>query len=40
MSICISMFVSEETQDNQANLRGPDHTGVEQEIVQQQLSTR
>ena len=40
MSICIYMFVSQETQDNQANLRGPDHTGAEQETLQQQLTIR
>ena len=38
MSIFIYMFVSQETKDNQANLHGPDHTGTEQEVVQQQLT--
>lgn len=40
MSICIYMFVSQVTQDNQANLRGPEHTEAEQEVVQQQLTVR
>lgn len=40
MSISIYMFVSQETQDNQSNLRGTDHTGAEQGVVQQQLPSR